>query len=72
MTRDGVAYIKALLGADRASASYEIGWQVWMMPGRDQILEYLTTVMTANRAGTRAFEIAYEIWLLMGERGVAA
>ena len=72
MTRDGVAYIKALLDSDHESPSYRIGWRVWMMSSRDEILEYITHVMSANAPESRAFEVAYEIWLLTGARGVAA
>ncbi len=72
MTRDGIAYVKALLNTDESSAGHEIGWKVWMTPGREAILDYLTSVMQEHAPGSRAFEIAYEIWLLLGGRGVAA
>lgn len=72
MTREGMEYISALLRADDASPEYEVGWAVWMTRGRDSTFEYLTEVMTNFLPGTRAFEVAYEIWLLMGGRGVAA
>jgi len=72
MTRDGVSYIKALLDADHTSAAYAIGWKVWMMSESSEILDYLTDMMTLHRPGTRAWEVAYEIWLLTGARGVAA
>lgn len=72
MSYSGVAYVQALLEFEPGTAAREIAVQVMSMSSRGELLEYLTRVMTANPASSRAFEVAYEIWLLIGGAGVAA
>jgi hypothetical protein len=67
-----MAHVSALLKAEESSPEYEIGWAVWMTRGRDDVLEYLTEVMTSNMPGSRSFEVAREITLLLGVTGAAA
>ncbi len=72
MTREGMDYVAALLKAEEGTPDHEVGWAVWMTRGREAILDYLTDTMTRFVSNSREFEIAYNIWLLLGERGVAA
>ncbi|WP_433568097.1 hypothetical protein ACQP1O_42855 (plasmid) [Nocardia sp. CA-151230] len=74
MSHTALDYVKALLAGEEGSLPRIIGERVWAlaMADRDQLLEYLTGVMSTNAPSSREFEVAYEIWLLMGERGVAA
>lgn len=72
MTEELMKHVAALMQADESTPEHEIGWAVWMTRPRDDQLEYLTSVMTANTAESRAFEVAYDIWLLLGGRGAAA
>lgn len=72
MTREGMEYVSALLRAEEGTADHEIGWAVWMTRGKEAILDYLTDTMTRSAPGSRAFEVAYNVWLLLGGAGVAA
>lgn len=74
MNRDGIEYVKDLLDNEKDPAVRDIAKRVWTLSikNRDEVLIYLTRIMTANPPPSRAFEVAREIWWLMGERGAAA
>lgn len=65
MTPESVEYVKSLLELPRGSVGHDIGTRVWELSTRDDVLVYLTAVMTRNAASSRSFEIAWDIWALM-------
>lgn len=70
-----VAFVADLLRTPRESIEHLVGRWVWDVLGdgtRDQVLESVTAVMTAHPPQSRAFELGYEIWLLLGGTSVAA
>lgn len=74
-----VAFVADLLRAPRESMDYLVGQWVWPVLGagsRDEVFESVNTLMRvhghAEGPQSRAAELAYEIWLLLGGRGVAA
>lgn len=78
MNPASIAYVKALREAKPGSLERVIGDRIWKLSkgprddARDNVLDYLNELMIANARGSEGFEIAYEIWWSMGERGVAA
>lgn len=65
-------YVALLLDAPDDSVDHEIGRRVWELSTRDEILEYLTEVMTENVKGTRAFNVAWMVWKLLSGIEAAA
>jgi hypothetical protein len=45
---------------------------VRLLDDREPILEHLTVLMTINQPRSREFEVAQELWLLLGGTAVAA
>lgn len=75
MNRDGIAYVKELLESEeQGTLPRTIAEQVWMllMGTRDDLLEYLTAVMTTNARYSEAWQIAADLVRSMGITGVAA
>ena len=74
-----VAFCADLLLTPNTSMDHMIGQLIWPLLGggsRDDVLTSLTDVMRIHNhtegPQTRAFELAYEIWLLLGGSPVAA
>lgn len=69
---DWVAYVAALVEAPDNSVDHEIGRRVWELSTRDDILVYLTQVMTDNARESRAFRVAWMVWKLLSGIEAAA
>lgn len=68
MTHDSVEYVRTLLvDMPTGSIEHEIGRHVWELSDNEDVLVYLTELMTVNAPNTRAFEIAWDIWVLMAK-----
>ncbi|KIA63045.1 hypothetical protein [Nocardia vulneris] len=70
-----VAFVADLLRTPAESMEHRVGRWVWEILGdgsRDQVMESVTAVMANNPPQSRTFEVAYDIWLLLGGRGAAA
>lgn len=65
-------YVDALVAAPDGSVDHEIGRRVWELSTRDDILVYLTEVMTDNARDTRAFRVAWMVWKLLSGIEAAA
>lgn len=64
---DWVDYVAALVHASESTA-HEIGCRVWELSTYEEILDYLTGLMTENAMNTRAFEVAWDVWALISGR----
>ncbi|AHH20757.1 hypothetical protein NONO_c59810 [Nocardia nova SH22a] len=66
-------YVTALIAKPADTDEHRIGTCVQLLlDNREDILDYITTVMTTSRPGSRKHELAEEIWLLLDGCGVAA
>jgi hypothetical protein len=65
-------YLNALIGKDEDTPEHRIGTCVRLLDDREPILEHLTVLMTINQPRSREFEVAQELWLLLGGTAVAA
>lgn len=70
-----VAFVVDLLRTPVGSADHTIGADLWKVLGdgtRDEVLVLLTEFMRGAAPQSRAFEVAYDVWLQLGGAGVAA
>lgn len=70
-----VAFAADLLHAPVESVEHRVGQSVWDILGdgsRDDAFEAVTELMRLHEPQSRAFELGYEIWLLLGGKPVAA
>ncbi|WP_405137487.1 hypothetical protein [Nocardia sp. NBC_01388] len=67
MTAASVDYAKELVWWPEGTAEHEIGTRVGELSTREEILAYLTEVMTTYAPDTRLFDIAWDVWVLMTE-----
>lgn len=72
---EAIAFLCDLLRTPSASIDHVIGAEVWGLTGggsREDVMDCVTRWMTVHRPGSRGFEVAYDIWLLLGGSAAAA
>ncbi|WP_228809847.1 hypothetical protein [Nocardia farcinica] len=70
-----VAFVADLLRTDPSSTDHLVGKWMWDTLGgesSDAAFDAVNELMRANARGSRAYELAQEIWWLLGGREVAA